>query len=413
MKLKSFGLPFVASVLISTGCTHVGTTASKPLHRLLSILPVSTDPGSEKNNTVVGDQTPAAGVMAQAHQQMAKAIEATWGSKEVLMPSRKAWVQYDDSMKMRTIMDFERGELRIEHLKTLGESTAQAHQMMESALLKAREQTIADLDKFDMEMRLARQIARRRGLTIAEAAPSPQDASMQVLEGLIDDGSMMSINPQHIETLPMSGDEKLMRTTQIMKYRIRFKPGFQAVLARRYLQPVLEHAQTEDIPPSLIYAIMQIESAFNPRAVSPAPAYGLMQLVPTSGGLDAYEYVYGTKQIVGPEFLFHPGNNIRLGTAYLKILDSRYLKVISNPLSRLYCVIAAYNTGAGNVARAFTGKTDIRSAARVINELTPEQVLQHLKARLPFVETQRYIVKVLSALKNYTVLDESTLAQVL
>ena len=136
-----------------------------------------------------------------------------------------------------------------------------------------------------------------------------------------------------------------------------------------------------------------------------------MQLVPTSGGLDAYQYVYGTKRVVGPEFLFHVGNNIRLGTAYLKILDSRYLKNISNPLSRLYCVIAAYNTGAGNVARAFSGKTNIGSAVRIINDLKPEQVLEQLKKQLPYVETQRYIVKVLSARKNYSVWDNSTVSQ--
>jgi membrane-bound lytic murein transglycosylase C len=328
------------------------------------------------------------------------------------MPSRKVWVQYDDSMKTRTIMDFERGELRIEHLMTSGESTTQAHQLIESALLQARDETIADLDKFDLEMRLARQIAWQRGMVITEVSPSTQDASMRVLEGLIDDEAMMDLNAQHMEMLPLTSDDKRIRTAHKMSYRIRFKPGSQTVLARRYLEPVLEQSQIEDISPSLIYAIIQTESAFNPRAVSPVPAYGLMQLVPTSGGLDAYQYIFGTKRVVGPEFLFHAGNNIRLGTAYLKILDSRYLKAISNPLSRLYCVIAAYNTGAGNVARAFTGKTNTRSAARVINELTPEQVLEQLQARLPFVETQRYIVKVLSARKNYSVWDDSTLSQV-
>jgi membrane-bound lytic murein transglycosylase C len=67
----------------------------------------------------------------------------------------------------------------------------------------------------------------------------------------------------------------------------------------------------------------------------------------------------------------------------------------------MYCVIAAYNTGSGNVAKAFVGNTSTESAFKVINQLTPEQVYATLKKDLPYAETRRYIVKVITHRKTY------------
>src|SRR5690606_40897703 len=64
-------------------------------------------------------------------------------------------------------------------------------------------------------------------------------------------------------------------------------------------------------------------------------------------------------------------DNIKFGSAYLSILDSTYLAGIKHPTSRLYCAIAAYNTGAGNVASVFhpKGEKRIAEAVNIINEL--------------------------------------------
>jgi membrane-bound lytic murein transglycosylase C len=93
-----------------------------------------------------------------------------------------------------------------------------------------------------------------------------------------------------------------------------------------------------------------------------------------------------------------------MGTAYINILYFRYLKKIENKTSRLYCTIAAYNTGAGNVARAFTGKTNISVAAKTINKLSPEQVYQKLLRNLPHDETRNYLKNVNERRTNYKAL---------
>jgi membrane-bound lytic murein transglycosylase C len=69
----------------------------------------------------------------------------------------------------------------------------------------------------------------------------------------------------------------------------------------------------------------------------------------------------------------------------------------------LYCVIAAYNTGAGNVARAFNKdrSTSIGKASKVINQMTPQQVYDHLVVNLPYDETKNYLKKVNSRIALY------------
>ena len=53
--------------------------------------------------------------------------------------------------------------------------------------------------------------------------------------------------------------------------------------AQRYTYQVRNIAERNGLDPARVMAIMHTESAFNPMAVSPVPAYGLMQLVPRTG----------------------------------------------------------------------------------------------------------------------------------
>jgi len=173
------------------------------------------------------------------------------------------------------------------------------------------------------------------------------------------------------------------------------------VQANRYAAYVKRYADEYGVSSSLIYAVMKTESNFNMFAVSSAPAYGLMQLVPTSGGRDAYRYAKGKDIIPSQDYLFQPDNNIELGTAYLSLLNTEaYLGKIKNPATREYCVISAYNGGIGTVLKLF-GK-DKQKALRIINSSTPEQVHEMLRTKHPFKETRQYIVKVMTAKKEFT-----------
>lgn len=175
--------------------------------------------------------------------------------------------------------------------------------------------------------------------------------------------------------------------------------------AEKYRSVVNQFAERYQISPSLVFAIIRTESNFNPFAVSSAPAFGLMQLVPTSGGRDAYRKAKGQDQIPSREYLFDPENNIELGTAYLNVLSYNQLDDVSNPVSREYCVISAYNTGAGNVFKTFS--KDQRTAVQQINSLQPAALYDRLRTGLPYQETRDYLAKVTGYRKQFVTGNET------
>jgi soluble lytic murein transglycosylase-like protein len=182
---------------------------------------------------------------------------------------------------------------------------------------------------------------------------------------------------------------------------IKLPPQAPSQRAAKYASLVQDFADKNELKPALVYAIIHTESAFNPMARSEVPAYGLMQIVPESAGRDAAKKVLGQDRILSPEYLYNAKNNVEAGAAYFNILYYSYLKGVVDPLSRLYCAIAAYNTGVGNVAKAFAGTMKLRAALPKINDMKPQQVYDTLLNSLPYDETRKYLQKVVDRQKLY------------
>jgi membrane-bound lytic murein transglycosylase C len=169
-----------------------------------------------------------------------------------------------------------------------------------------------------------------------------------------------------------------------------------------YLPLVRQSAARFGLSEAHVLATIHTESAFNPMAVSAAHAIGLMQLVPETGGAEAYRLVSGREGIPSEEYLFDPANNIRLGCAYIHLLARRYFASVNDSLSRLYCTIAGYNGGPAGVAVAFVGQPRLEQAVPAINAYTSaEGVYRAMQQGLPLVETRQYLTAVRTRMGLY------------
>jgi membrane-bound lytic murein transglycosylase C len=126
-----------------------------------------------------------------------------------------------------------------------------------------------------------------------------------------------------------------------------------------------------------------------------------MQIVPVSAGKDVSKELYGSQQLLSPDYLYDPENNIEAGSVYLYLLLNRYFDKVAEDTSRFYMAVSAYNTGPGNVARAMSNTTRLTAASNAANRLNPDQVYQRLQQNLPAQETRNYLTKVTERYTQY------------
>ena len=110
---------------------------------------------------------------------------------------------------------------------------------------------------------------------------------------------------------------------------------------QKFKDEVSLYSEKYDVPEYVIYAVIRIESKFDPEAVSRSGALGLMQMLPPT-----FEWLTGDEHLAEHlEFsaLKDPNVSIRYGTYYLKYLYDKFQK--------WDIVFAAYNWGEGNVTR--------------------------------------------------------------
>ncbi|APR76589.1 Lytic transglycosylase, catalytic precursor [Minicystis rosea] len=133
----------------------------------------------------------------------------------------------------------------------------------------------------------------------------------------------------------------------------------------RYDEWIRQAAILYQIPEELVRAVIMVESNYDPRAVSPTGAQGLMQLMPETA----------TRMQVRDGF--DPRENIFGGTRYLRVLANMFN-------GDLELTIAGYNAGEGAVVR-YAGIP-------------------------PYEETQQYVIRVLSYYRRYRTMGDATLA---
>ncbi|WP_241665408.1 lytic transglycosylase domain-containing protein [Teichococcus oryzae] len=143
----------------------------------------------------------------------------------------------------------------------------------------------------------------------------------------------------------------------------------------RFPLPPLKPAGGFQVDPALLYGLALQESRFDPKAVSPAGARGLMQIMPATAA-----YISGDNSLNGSGVrrLHDPALSLDLAQRYLHHLTAR--EVVDGNLIRL---LAAYNNGPGNVGRW---------APNVRHQDDPFLFIESI----PVAETRHFVQRVLS-----------------
>jgi len=335
--------------------------------------------------------------LQKEYEEYKKELSILW--EEPAMSTKKRWVAYSEDKKTRTNVDFKNETIVVQ---TIASSEEEAKEKLKKALATVVTVDTKKAHESDpLEQRLAK-IKKPAFVVDAQIEPEPilstvifdKEPSKDTLITYVEK-NVQNKNIQSIES-------KKVKNTKIYTLNIPMPPDAMLKRSKIYKDEIQKQASRQKVPDSLVFAIMHSESSFNPMAKSHVPAYGLMQIVPKTAGVDSYLFLYKEKKLLSSSYLYDSKNNITIGSAYLHILYYKYLSKITNPLSRLYCTIAAYNTGAGNVAWAFTKTNNMHKAAPLINALTPDEVYDALLRDLKYSEPKEYLKKVSKRMLSYS-----------
>lgn len=309
-------------------------------------------------------------------------VEQLW-VQETRLSSPTMLVQYSDDKQARSLIDLKQGKLIVEHLVT-SDAESNMLRLLANALLTPDDPRQVDLRKVQtfsdtQTPFLLGQLVDALGKPIDTRAKADKFAAWAVVN-----------KKQAVKTL--AGD--------IYRIELPLDPNHKQVRAARFARFIEAASQEFGVDVNLLYAIAETESHFNPFAVSRTGALGVMQIMPDRAGRDAMKLLTGVDRQPNRQELTDPQTNIRLGAAYLALLQQHYLKEIDHPKSREYAVIAAYNGGANRAISVFADNKT--RAVNAINALPPQMVYDSIKRRHASAETRGYIEKVTTAKRRYS-----------
>jgi membrane-bound lytic murein transglycosylase C len=312
-------------------------------------------------------------------------IESKWGY--FVSSSKKTWVEYSNDCNSMGMADFERGVVTVEVLRDKEENSDSLKKKIAGAVermlssrgrlsfLPLQDSLQQALDKPVLEEQICDKTGKK--IDSSSVLQFSDNIAENALKNLASDSNKIKIS------IPLSSDHVFQR-------------------AKRFHGFVLRYCDLYKLDYAHVMATIHTESLFNPMSKSQENALGLMQIVPQQGGREAFRLINGYDEIPLPGTLYDPETNIKFGCAYIYILKNRYFGAVFDGQSRLFCSIAGYNTGPGNVAFAFTGGRSLDSAVGKINELdNSTDVYSYLLGHLPFYETRNYLRKVTETMKIY------------
>ncbi len=309
-------------------------------------------------------------------------VSEQWGETDAQTATQTLFVKYTNHYKNRATIDFEKGVVQVETLESDNPKEALQRAIVATLLAPFNPDGIEITNDSEIHIGarpyLADYIKDNEGKEILYEWRANRYAQYLIANNLQ--------KSKH-------GDKELWSV------RFEMQKDYPEIQNAQYGDIVNRYAKQYNLDPALILGIIKTESSFNPYATSKAPAYGLMQVVPSTAGADAHEQIHNRKGKPTANMLYVPETNIQYGTTYLNILSTRYLKGVRDPQSLEYCMIAAYNAGAGAVLQTFSANRT--QAIAQINAKTSQEIYTILHTKLVSLEGRRYLQKVTTAKKSF------------
>ena len=367
--------------------------------------------------------------LREKREKFKKAVEKKWDTYEE--STSKSYVSYSKDLSSRTIVDFEKGEVTIELIVDEEDPKNDSYDSNSDLDLRLFTTKLKLSSKFlSINPRLLNVLMM---IVFQEDEDSNNDDNVnssftkrlsKLLKEKGDDGEpilkdqLVDASGKAVETVGNTlGIAKDLISDKTKKVRMHFaKDGKKRTIIsikiplsdnhmekrrERYKELIEIEARRFNIPTEIALAIAETESAFNPKAKSHVPAYGLMQLVPKTGARDAYQWIYKKDKFISGRYLYKPRNNVELGCAYLSMIRHHYFSAIRDDELAYICAIPAYNTGVGNVSKALINKTNIREASKKANKMNKDELYDKLYSDLSSKEAKNYLKKVWTRKENY------------
>ncbi len=261
-----------------------------------------------------------------------KQVNKKW--QDPSLPSSKVWVEYSEDLNTRTSVNFERGEVVVELLNS--QNDQQAVKYANQQLTALSQVSVANtLAKDPVYIAANHTIRSNSNISTGQSnrGPSPVPIGKVIRPQTDTEQTVLSVDAVR-QTLSANAPV-ITKQKDRVKVSYALPANNLSNQAKRYLPEVHTQAARYKLDPALLLAIIHTESSFNPLARSPIPAFGLMQIVPTSAGKDVSNFLQGKPLLLSPEYLFQADNNVEAGSTYIHLLTNRYFKNIRNEESRL------------------------------------------------------------------------------
>jgi len=298
-------------------------------------------------------------------------ITKYWENK--ITTSNHIFVQYSNNFKQRTIMDYKKSKITIQVI-------SKNAKIAQKQIVKRYE----DIFKLKNKLAFRNELVLRntyRSLGIVYDTPINDDF---LIGSLVDEKFISRL----IEKVSLEEyQQNTYKEQEFFTSSYNLPKDFKQKNENRYLDIIKKHAKNSKIPFKVYFAIIKVNTSFNPYARDKNARFSLMRVQSKDIGLKAYYKLYKDYRILDASYLYNINNNLFIASTYFNMLYYDEFKNINDAKSKMYLSVLAYEIGLKKTL-------DLFSTTKDINTLNSSQVYKKILKKLKNRKVRIYFSKV-------------------